>query len=227
MSSDRRAVGVLHACLVSPARPARSIALAEARLTDRRKVAVLLEGAGLLSPLDRAGWRLAAGAEAAAPGRSSRPAQEVLLDLILRLFGERVTAGRGEARRAVRELADLWSQSPAPVPPDDAVAAILAAAPFLWERPELAFAREALAGEIVRADGGAWAWIAGPRPFRARLLGRPMDEVRGLLAGPGARSFWDGRDGEESEDRLERSAALAARGRSEAALALLGDLISC
>src|SRR5262245_12010458 len=146
MSSDRRAVGVLHACLASPA---RSIALAEARLTDRRKVAVLLEGAGLLSLLDRAGWRLAAGwdgarispagrlavgAEAAAPGRSPRPAQEILLDLILRLFGEGTAAGRGEARRAVRELADLWSQAPAPVPPDDAVAAILAAAPFLWER---------------------------------------------------------------------------------------------
>src|SRR3954468_18029911 len=175
MSSDRRAVGVLHACLVSPARPAGpagpagSIALAEARLTDRRKVAVLLEAAGLLSLLDRAGWRLAAGgggggvspaggagagpaaggegagiapagrlaggADAAAPGRSSRPAQETLLDLILRLFGEGTAAGRGEARRAVRELADLWAQAPAPVPPDDAVAAILAAAPFLWERP--------------------------------------------------------------------------------------------
>src|SRR5947208_14096942 len=195
MSSDRRAVGVLHPCLDSPARPARSIALAESRLTDRRKVAVLLEGAGLLSLLDRAGCRLAAGwetarispagrlavgADAAAPGRSSRPAQEILLDLILRLFGEGVAAGRGEARRAVRELADLWSQAPAPVPPDDAVAAILAAAPFLWERPELAFAREALAGEIVRADGGAWAWIAGPRPFRSRLLGRPLDEIREL-----------------------------------------------
>src|SRR4051794_22347396 len=236
MSSDRRAVGVLHACLASPARPARSMALAEARLTDRRKVAALLEGAGLLSLLDRAGWRLATGwegarispegrlavgADAAAPGRSSRPAQEVLLELVLRLFGEGVADGRGEARRAVRELADLWSQSPAPVPPDDAVAAILAVAPFLWERPELAFAREALAGEIVRVDGGAWAWIAGPRPFRARLLGRPLDEIRGLLAGPGAHALWDG---EESEDRLERAAALAARGRSEAALAMLGDL---
>ncbi|HEY3566772.1 MAG TPA: sigma 54-interacting transcriptional regulator [Thermoanaerobaculia bacterium] len=244
MSSGRRAVGVLHPCLASPARsagPTGSIALAEARLTDRRKVAALLAAAGLLSLLDRAGWRLAAGwdtavispegrlavgAEAVSPGRSSRPAQEILLDLILRLFGAGPAAGRGEARRAVRELADLWSQAPAPVPPDDAVAAILAAAPFLWERPEVAFAREALAGEIVRADGGAWAWIAGPRAFRARLLGRPIDEIRELLAGPGARSFWDGRDGEESGDRLERAAALAARGRSEAALALLGDLDS-
>src|SRR3954452_1395457 len=121
MSSDRRAVGVLHACLASPA---RSIALAEARLTDRRKVAALLEGAGLLSLLDRAGWRLAAGWEgarispegrlavgagAAAPGRSSRAAHGGLVELVLRLFGEGVADGRGEARRAVRELADLWS----------------------------------------------------------------------------------------------------------------------
>ena len=96
MSSGPWAVGVLHPCLASPA---RSLALAEARLTDRRKVAALLEAAGLLSLLDRAGWRLAAGwetarispegrlalgAEAAAPGRSSRPAQEILLDLIRR-----------------------------------------------------------------------------------------------------------------------------------------------
>ena len=233
MSSDRWAVGVLHPCLASPA---RSIALAEARLTDRRRVAALLEAAGLLSLLDRAGCRLAAGwetarispagrlavgADAAAPGRSSRPAQEILLDLILRLFGEGVAAGRGEARRAVRELADLWSQAPAPVPPDDAVAAILAVAPFLWERPDLAFAREALAGEIVGADGGARAWVAGPRAFRARLLDRPLEEIRALLAGSGARALWEG---EESEDRLERAAALAARGRSAAALALLGDL---
>jgi two-component system, NtrC family, response regulator len=233
MSSGPRAVGVLHPCLASPA---RSIALAEARLTDRRKVAALLEAAGLLSLLDRAGWRLAAGwdtarispegrlavgAEAAAPGRSARPAQEILFDLLRQLFGEEPGTGRGEARRAVRELADLWAQAPAPVPPDDAVAAILAAAPFLWERPELAFAREALAGEIARADGGAWAWIAGPRAFRARLLGRPIEEIRALLAAPGARSLWEGK---ESGDRLERAAALVARGRSEAALSLLGDL---
>src|SRR4051812_49571645 len=112
MSSDRRAVGVLHACLASPARPARSMALAEARLTDRRKVAALLEGAGLLSLLDRAGWRLAAGwegarispegrlavgADAAAPRRSSRPGAGGLLGLILRLFGGGGAGGPGGA----------------------------------------------------------------------------------------------------------------------------------
>ncbi len=111
MSSGRRAAGVVHPCLGSPA---RSIALAEARLSDRRKVAALLEAAGLLSLLDQAGWRLAAeweaarispqgrlvlGADAAVPGRSSRPAQEILLDLIPRLFGE------GPARAAGRRAA--------------------------------------------------------------------------------------------------------------------------
>src|SRR4051812_10736761 len=98
-SDTRRATGVLHPCLLSPA---RSIALAEARLTDRRRVAALLEAAGLLSLLDRAGWRLAVewdaariaptgelvvGAEGASPGRSARPTQEILLDLLRRLFG--------------------------------------------------------------------------------------------------------------------------------------------
>src|SRR5436305_8116828 len=200
-SDIRRAADVVHPCLAAPA---RSIALAEARLTDRRRVAALLEAAGLLSLLDRAGWHLAVewdaarispagelvvGAGGAGPGRSSRPAQEVLLDLLRRLFGDEAAVGPGEARRAVRALADLWRQSPAPLPADDAVAAILEAAPFLWEWPDLAPARRALAGEIVRADGGVRLWIAGPRSFRARLTAQApaAREAREILAGPAAR----------------------------------------
>src|SRR3954466_13749674 len=44
--------GILHPCLVSPA---RSFPLSEAWLTDRQRVGVLLQAAGLLSLLDRAG----------------------------------------------------------------------------------------------------------------------------------------------------------------------------
>jgi transcriptional regulator with AAA-type ATPase domain/tetratricopeptide (TPR) repeat protein len=261
-SETRRAAGVVHPCLASPP---RSIALAEARLTDRRKVAALLEAAGLLSLLERAGWRLAegwggarispadrlvVGVEGAAPGRSSLPCQEMLLDLAGRLFGAGVIPGRWEARRAVRALIDLWRQAPAPVPPDEAVAAILETAPFLWERPELAMAREALVGEIVREDGGVRPWIAGPRSFRSRVLGqgRPAIEILELLATTGARALWNGEEAgsprelaaagrwraavaawerqppRDGEERVERAMALAALGRREAALeALAGN----
>ncbi|HEY0553894.1 MAG TPA: sigma 54-interacting transcriptional regulator [Thermoanaerobaculia bacterium] len=264
-SSDiRRAAGVVHPCLAAPA---RSIALAEARLTDRRRVAALLEAAGLLSLLDRAGWHLAVeweaariapagelvvGADGAGPGRSSRPAQEILLDLLRRLFGDEAAVGPGEARRAVRALADLWRQSPAPLPADDAVAAILETAPFLWEWPDLAPARRALAGEIVRADGVVRLWIAGPRSFRSRLTSQAPTarEAREILAGPAARALWErqeeGAPGElaaagrwraavaawdrrppvDEGERLARAAALAALGRGEAALEALAGLVS-
>jgi two-component system NtrC family response regulator len=260
----RRAAGVVHSCLASPA---RSLALAEARLTDRRKVAVLLEGAALLSLLDRAGWRLAAGwegarvtpeerlavgADAAVPGRTSLPAQQALLALAARLFGDGAPVGRGEARRIARQLTDRWRHALDPVPPDEAVTAILETAPFLWERPELAAAREALAGEIVRGAGAPVLWIAGPRAFRARLLARggPATELRGLLAGPAARPLWDREEEGDPGDlmaagrwraavaawerrppaadgeRIERAAALAALGRREAALEALAGLES-
>ncbi len=63
----RVSTGILHPCLASPA---RSLPLSEAWLTDRQRVGVLLQAAGLLSLLDRAGgplpgWetaRIAAGA---------------------------------------------------------------------------------------------------------------------------------------------------------------------
>jgi len=225
MSPSRRAAGVVHPCLASPS---RAIALGEARLTDRRKVAALLEGAGLLSLLDRAGWHLAGwetarissegrlhlGEEAAVPGRSSRPPQELLLDLAARLFGEGLVAGRGEARGAARTLTDLWRRSPVPVSADEAVVQILETAPFLWERPEL---REALAGEILRPDGSSRSWIAGPRSFRSRLLARGLTP-----AGPEARSLWE--EGAAEPEPLARAVALAARGRSAAALEALAGL---
>src|ERR1700712_5566825 len=102
MSPIRRTAGVVHPCLASPP---RSHALGEARLTDKHKVALLLEGAGVLSLLERAGWRLAGGwdgarisaagrlivgadgAAGAVPGRSALPAEAALLDLAARLFG--------------------------------------------------------------------------------------------------------------------------------------------
>jgi len=233
--------------------------LTEAWLTDRQRVGVLLQAAGLLSLLGRAGrhlagWegaRIAAGGMLAVaeawPGRSPRPAQDLLLELTAVLFGDGQVAGRGEARRALRALLAGWGQSLVPIPPDEIVAQILEAAPFLW-RLDLGTARRALAGE--HRDGHPW--IAGPRAFRARLLARNLSAsaLGDLLAGPDVRAFWNpGEEGdpghlaaagrwraavaawerrppESGEERVERAAALVALGRFGAALEGLAGLLA-
>src|SRR5947209_7586691 len=174
-AETRARLGVVHPCLESPA---RGVPLSAAWMTDRQRVGVLLQAAGLLSLLARAGRHLAgwegariapggllavADGEGAGPGH--RPSQDLLLELAALLFGEGAVAGRGEGRRAMRALLDDWRQSLVPLSPDEAVAQILEAAPFLW-RPDLAAARRALAGELSPGQ----PWVAGPRPFRARLL---------------------------------------------------------
>jgi two-component system NtrC family response regulator len=211
-------------------------------------VGVLLQAAGLLSLLDQAGWRLAAGWEparigpdgrlalgedGAVPGRPPQTAQELLLDLAARLFGEGPVAGRGEARRAVRSLLDSWRQSLAPLPPDEIVARILDVAPFLWEADH-APSRRALAGGLCKdASGGPpRPWLAGPRALRARLLRRyrALPELADLLASPAARALWDGeekrRPPESEEERTGLAATLESRGRFEAALEVLAGLRS-
>ncbi len=96
------ATRVMHPTLGAPGEWAAAAPLAAARLTDRQRLAVLLEGAALLSLLERAAWwlpqgwaearvaaggRLALPAREAVPGRSPRPVQEQLRELLLRLFG--------------------------------------------------------------------------------------------------------------------------------------------
>jgi len=248
-------IGVLHPCLDSPA---RSLPLPDALLTDRQRVGVLLQAAGLLSLLDRAsrhlaGWegaRIAAGgllavAEGDGTGRSPRPAQVLLLELTALLFGDGLVAGRGEARRAMRALLDDWGQSLVPISPDEIVAQILEAAPFLW-RPDLGMARRALAGELEVGR----PWVAGPRAFRSRLLARSSSPsvLADLLAGAEGRSLWspvedgtpenlaaagrwraavavwEGQPPDSGASRVEQAAALVALGRFEAALEGLAGL---
>jgi hypothetical protein len=157
--------------LVHPAldtEPCRSLesAIGESgalRLTDRRRVGLLLQGAALLAHLDSAGGRTARGWRGAglspagelcgveaAPGRRRVLCQESLRELVERLFGspERV-AGRGAARRAVRRLLERWRPVLAPLPPHRAVTEILEVAPFLWERDH-GVDRRALVAELVR-----------------------------------------------------------------------------
>src|SRR5262245_21947985 len=264
LSATRHAAGVVHPFLESPP---RAIPLGEARLTDRRKVGVLLQAAGLLSLLEQARWqladgwhparvtaegRLALGEAGVAPGCPPQPAQDLLRDLIARLFGEGAVPGRGDARRVVRVLLDSWSQSLVPLAPDEAVAQILDAAAFLWE-PEHASARAGLAGTLNRdGEDGVRIWLAGPRRFRSRLLARCRSaaELRELLAAGDVRALWNGEeDGTPLElaaagrwrvavaawerrppiaedERIELAAALTALGRFRAALEALAGLRS-
>ena len=222
---------IVHPVLAASAASPAALDLGAARLTDRQRIAALLQGAALLSLLERAAWwlprgwhaaRVSAGGglllppDAASPGRSPRPAQEQLRDLLLRLFsaaegdpgaaaawsggagwdgtgaGPSLVAGRGEARRAARALLGEWWQTLVPVAADETVAQILAAAPFLWQ-PAYAAARQSLAGEI-RGSAGACLWVAGPGAGRARLLAgcAGAAELADRLGGAAARSWWDG-----------------------------------
>jgi len=274
---------VMHPVLGSSGSAAAS-PLAAARLTDRQRLAVLLEGAALLSLLERAAWwlprgwaeaRVAAGGRLAlpppeaVPGRSPRPAQEQLRELLLLLFGAAagdpgaaawsceageggaapgsgLLAGRGEARRAARELLAEWWQPLVPLPADDAVAQILAVAPFLW-MPAFAAARRSLAGELL-GPAGDRLWVAGPSASRSRLLAACAGkaELAARLAGAAAREWWEGTaasvaagtpagwrariaasrvEAPVSEAaRLELAAAFAGLGRFDAAL---GKLAAC
>jgi len=183
-----------------PARP-----LAEARLSDRQRLAILFQGAALLAHLDHAGWRLTDGWKgaglsadgglqvAARPGRSRALPQGELRKLCAALFGgDGRPAGRGEARCAVRELVALWDQDLTPVSADGCVGRILDRVPFLWEEA-FAVARRALVAEHEWPDG-VELWVAGPGRCRTRVLGRGQEaeSVAALLAGPDAREIWDG-----------------------------------
>ncbi|MES1245369.1 MAG: sigma 54-interacting transcriptional regulator [Acidobacteriota bacterium] len=251
---------VVHPCL----EPISGHNVPVAHLSDKQRIGLLLQAAGLLSLLDRAGWSVPdwtavrftpegfLSLPVPVPGRSEKPAQEILRDLLIRVFrlqGSLWLTGKGPARKVARRLLDCWYQSLAPVTPDEAVVQILDGAPFLWE-PAFADSRAALAGE-VRNGGLGWLWVAGPGPFRLRLLlrCRSLGELRRRLAGSEAATDWNG--GEERGDPMalaaarrwrsavaawaqsppqsepqviEMAASLAALGRTEAALAALEGL---
>jgi DNA-binding NtrC family response regulator/tetratricopeptide (TPR) repeat protein len=189
----------------------------DAACTDRAKLAVLLQAAAALSVCDAAGWSLAGGWEGAAvdgggrlsglvaqPGRDSRPAQEQLRELLLRLFRAKArVAGRGEGRSAARGLLTAWEGALSPMSADEAIGRIFAAAEYLWE-PEFGFARAALCGVVVR-EGVQHLRSAGPAAVRQRLLEPvPRDAPAG-----------------SDPDALQQAGTLFARGRFEHARSLL------
>ncbi len=209
--------------------------LAGVELTDRARIAVLLQAAALLSLLDRAAWRLPDGfgpahvtacgeltGLVALPGRCGRPVQELLAELVAELFdGDAGVVGRGEARRVARLLLERWRGRLVPLSADEAVTQILEAAPFL-EDPAFESSRAALKGTLRRAAGDI-PWRAG----RGGLaLGSPADSppVAQLLAAGrfalAARIL--GAEPERSAaERPLFARALLGVGRAEAALAVL------
>jgi transcriptional regulator with AAA-type ATPase domain/tetratricopeptide (TPR) repeat protein len=225
-----------HEALAPPAPGEVWEGLGAAGRTDRQRVALLLEAVALVAHLAHARWHLADGWDGAGvvaahdavrlrvrgarPGASPHLPQELLRDLVARLFGTGAggrgrLGGRGPARRAVRALQRRWWQALAAVDPDAAVAEVLDEAPFLWE-PRFAAARRALAAEHVWG-GTARRWVVGPGAARRRFLAaaHDLESLRSCLAAAAAGDRWraaaatGGRDG----------AALAAAGRWRAAVA--------
>jgi DNA-binding NtrC family response regulator/tetratricopeptide (TPR) repeat protein len=214
--------------------------LAEARLSDRQRLAVVLQGAALLAHLEHACWHLPDGFEPAGlvgpgvlvvpeaqPGRGSVLAQVLLRELLLTLFSDRGgVLGRGEGRRAARRLLDAWEHEVGPVPADRAVVQVLEAAGFLWGKGFRA-ARRALVAEHARGAVRE-PWLVGPGPFRLRMLSRSRDraELEALIEGPVARQLWDGPPPSPpagGDDRCARARAAWHRGRFGDALRLLAE----
>ena len=207
--------------LVHPALgPAAGTPLTRAPLGDRQRLAVVLQGAALLSHLRRAGWRLGGDLAAgwvrdgellcglsAAPGKM-KECGAPLRALLATLFASGAEVGRGGGRRAARELRARWGGELVPVHPDTAVAEVLAAAPFLWE-PRFAPARRALAagwacGECVEP------WLAGPEVGVRRMLAHAttLEALEDLLAASGVRALWE----EPTEAASPAPPARASRG---------------
>lgn len=175
----------------------------KARLSDRQRLAVVLEAAALLGHLQRAGRRLAGGwngvritvdgrlaGVATEPGAEVEPAQNHLTALLLRLFGaEETVAGRGAARRCAREMLVQWRADIERLPPDLLVTQVLNTAEFLWEA-EFGESRAALVAEF--GDEPSELWVVGPRRFRRRVLrtGGDLAALKSLLATAEVRRLW-------------------------------------
>jgi len=215
--------------------PAAGRPLRAAELSDRARVAVLLQAAALLSLLERAAWRLegefvqghvapdgALTGLAARPGRSGRPVAERLVELVGELFDGGVgVAGRGEARRAARGLLERWRSRLVPLSPDEAVTQVLDAAPFLAE-PAFAASRAALAG-VLHREGRAIRWRAGRRGPIAPAVAEESSAAELVAAGRFARAVrrFATADVRGEAERLDHARALFGLGRAEAALAVL------
>ena len=203
-----------------------TVPLLQARLTDRRCVAVLLQGAVVLAHCEERGMCLPEGWHGArvsargllwlpeiVPGRAADFHQLTLLDLLGQLFRSTgAPAGRGEAKRSARRIEAQLRQQLTPVPADRTVHEIFDRAPFLWG-PAFAAARRSLMARRGKAGPPS---VIGPGAARRRLLraaGGCPEKLAALLESPAARDLWEG------YEEIVAPELLAARGRWGQALA--------
>jgi DNA-binding NtrC family response regulator len=186
MKKDHDAAHGRRAAVVHPvlSTAPRALPLGDARLTDRQRIAVVLEGAALLSILERAGRGLAGGwgeagvaggrlclpAHAVSAGRRPGLAQGLLRELLLRLFGSaRPAPAAGEVNGAIP--ADCSDSSDPSDPSDPAAPACSAerADDGGQGRAELSSAAGAVAGRgearrAARALLEQWWQVLVPVP---------------------------------------------------------------
>ncbi len=205
--------------------------LGEAVLSDRARLALVAQAAGLLSLCEVAGWRLAGGwggarvarsgalsGLAVEPGRGGEPPLAALLELLRNLFGGAPIAGRGEARRVARQFELRWSAALDGAAIDREISELLAAAPFL-AGPAFGCVAAALTGELDR-DGHAIEWRAGR--IAAAVADHDPDELLAARRWHAAAAAYLVTPPESEIGRLRQATALAGDGRLTAALALLG-----
>lgn len=193
--------------------------LSQARLTDQQRLAVVLEGVALLGHLETAGGYLASGwrlgclsnggrllVGGVRPGNAAELVQVQLVHLLLMLFdSEEDIAGRGEARRAGRQLLKKWSQTLTPLSARDAVIDIFEHAAFLWQE-SFALSRATLVAEIEAPNGEReLSLVAPPRVRRrlTRLSAEPL-ALQQILCSADAYLAWEG---EVVGDPLDLAAA--------------------
>ena len=210
-ASDR----LIHSSLAA-ADDGKDPTLALARISDRQRIAVLLQASSLLSHFEVAGWRLVSdwqGARlnsrgllcgvTATPGRDKALPQARLAELSALLFrADRHIAGRGQARRVVRALLERWKQPLTPIQPDQTVRHVLDEADFLWQ-PEFGAARVTLAAEHVRGSQRE-LWVAGPGWFRRPLLAvsTSRSDLEKRLSSNGLLGLWHQLEGRSDPRRL-------------------------
>lgn len=200
----RPAQSIEHPCLVrDKGQPPQGEPLTGVETTDRSRLALTLQAAGLLAHLNRARWKLVGGLDRgivdagvltgllAQPGRDETPVHQHLRGFLLHLFDcDTEIVGRGQARRSARKLTSAWGQPLAPLSTDEILCQILHHASFLWA-DEFAIARRGLFAVV---DGKHPPRAVGPASFCLRVErklteGREVDDVVGS---PDFRSAWEG-----------------------------------
>jgi len=176
--------------------------------TDVERIAIVLQAAGLLSHLSRAGWSLRSdwsegwrdstgylrGLVALPKELRSETAVDVdkpkddfgqaqLRDLVRVLFRTKGgVSGRGAGRVAARALLAAWDQDLRVVSADEAIGHIFTSAEFLWDDPFVS-QRETLTTRVHEVGKSSELWAAGPGWVQRRLSGRGLSSESVEVAG--------------------------------------------